>query len=77
MVGTAPHAGDVSSEEVALLAERLPSFAVDSVPGVGHYVHEERLEAVLAAVGRVAHDLASAHDHPSGSEPSHADRAGR
>ncbi len=53
MVGTARHDGGVSPREVALLAERLPSFSVDSVAGAGHFVYEEQPEAVVAAVERL------------------------
>jgi pimeloyl-ACP methyl ester carboxylesterase len=49
----ATHEGGVSAAEVALLAAALPLFAVDSVPGVGHFIYEEQPAVVLAAVRRL------------------------
>ena len=37
-------------DEVALLERTIPRFALDSVPGAGHFLHEERPDAVLAVV---------------------------
>src|SRR5437016_8994048 len=54
VVGTAPHDGDVSPQEVALMNHALVSFAVDSEPGAGHYLQEERPAAVVSAVERLA-----------------------
>jgi len=54
MIGGAPHEGDVSQEEVALLQRTLPWFIVDSVPGAGHFLYEERPGAVVAAVQHAA-----------------------
>ena len=54
MVGTAHHDGDVPPQEVALLARTLRSFAVDSEPGAGHYLQEERPAAVVSAVAQLA-----------------------
>ena len=56
VVGGVRHEGDVSSEEVALLEQRLPHFALDSVPGTGHFLYEERPEAVLGALLQVTVD---------------------
>ena len=50
VVGGAPHDGDVGADEIALLAKSLPSFALDSVPGAGHFLQEERPDAVAAAL---------------------------
>ena len=50
VVGTAHHDGDVPPREVKLLQQSLVSFAVDSQPGAGHYLQEERPAAVVAAV---------------------------
>ena len=50
MVGGARHDGDVSAEEVVLLERTLPHFTLDSVPGAGHFLYEERPDAVLAAL---------------------------
>jgi pimeloyl-ACP methyl ester carboxylesterase len=54
VVGGARHDGDVGDQEVALLERTLRSFALDSVPGAGHFIYEEQPRAVLAAVSRLA-----------------------
>jgi pimeloyl-ACP methyl ester carboxylesterase len=53
VVGGVRHDGDVGPDEVVLLRSLLRLFALDSLPGVGHYPHEERPESVLDAVARV------------------------
>lgn len=53
VLGGAPHPGAPPAAEVAELAAMLPVFAVDSLPGVGHFAYEERPAAVVAAVERV------------------------
>jgi magnesium chelatase accessory protein len=52
VVGGARHDGGVEAQEVTELRRLLRSFAVDSVPGSGHYLQEERPEAVVSALGR-------------------------
>lgn len=54
IVGTARHDGDVPPQEIALLTHTLQSFTVDSEPGAGHYLQEERPAAVVAALERLA-----------------------
>lgn len=53
LLGGVPHAGSPPASEVAELAAALRVFAVDSLPGVGHFAYEERPAAVVAAVDRV------------------------
>jgi pimeloyl-ACP methyl ester carboxylesterase len=53
LVGGAPHAGGLDPREITLLRTRLESFAVDTIPGVGHYIQEEQPSAVLTAVEHV------------------------
>lgn len=50
LVGGVPHEGSPRAAEVALLRQHLPAFAVNTIPGVGRFVYEERPEAVVAAV---------------------------
>ncbi len=57
LIGAAPHDGGINADEVTALAEGLPAFTVDSIPGVGHYIHEEQPELVVAAVARVRSDV--------------------
>jgi pimeloyl-ACP methyl ester carboxylesterase len=53
LVGTAPHDGYVPDEEVRLMVQSLGHFAVDSIDGVGHFIHEERPEAVMTGLHQV------------------------
>lgn len=53
LLGAVPHEGGPSSAAVALLAEQIPAFAVDSIPGIGHFPHEEAPRVVVDAVNRV------------------------
>src|SRR6185295_5918978 len=58
LVGGVRHEGDVGHDEVVLLEQQLPHFALDSVPGTGHFLYEERPEAVLGALLQVTVDTA-------------------
>jgi pimeloyl-ACP methyl ester carboxylesterase len=52
-VGGTHHDGGVDPTEVALLTRALRSFALDSVPGAGHFIQEERPDAVVGMVVRL------------------------
>jgi pimeloyl-ACP methyl ester carboxylesterase len=45
--------GDVGVKETQLLARALRSFALDSVPGAGHFIQEEQPGAVLTTLARL------------------------
>ncbi len=51
LVGGVTHPSGVKQAERDLLAERIPDFELESVPGSGQYVHEEQPGAVLKALG--------------------------
>jgi len=53
LLGGVPHDGGPQPAELAEMAESLRAFTVDTVPGVGQFVHEERPAAVVAAVVRL------------------------
>lgn len=53
LLGATRHDGDVGAQELALLARTLPRFSMDSIPGAGHFMQEERPDVVLAAVASV------------------------
>lgn len=53
VVGGAPHGGHVKDADVALLQQSLRAFAIDSIFGAGHYLHEERPDVVMDAVVRL------------------------
>src|SRR5207253_1183918 len=65
-VGGVRHDGDVSATEVQLLERSLHSFAIDSVPGAGHFIYEEQAGAVVAALARLKASVTPART--SGSE---------
>ena len=54
VVGTVPHEGGIPDKQLEILAQQLGDFAVDSVPGAGLYVYEERPEAIVTAVAAVS-----------------------
>jgi pimeloyl-ACP methyl ester carboxylesterase len=66
VVGGARHDGDVGSGEVQLLERLLRTFALDSVPGAGHFIYEEQPGAVMAAVARLKASVTA--PHAAGSE---------
>jgi pimeloyl-ACP methyl ester carboxylesterase len=53
LVGGVSHPSGVKQDERELLAEMIPDFELESVPGSGQYVHEEQPEAVLKALGEL------------------------
>ncbi len=54
LVGTAEHDGGIGDDELALMRARIPSLTVVPVAGVGHWIQEERPQAVVDAVRAVA-----------------------
>src|SRR5689334_12544433 len=57
IIGTAKHDGDVAPEEVDLLRRSLPSFAVDTVAGAGHFIQEERPQGLMISLDRLIQNL--------------------
>jgi pimeloyl-ACP methyl ester carboxylesterase len=53
VIGTAPHDGGIPERQLEALQQGLPDFAVDSVPGAGLHVYEERPDAIIEAVRRL------------------------
>lgn len=60
LVGGAPHHSGVPAAELARLAAGLAVYALDSIPGAGHFIHEERPERVVDAVLRLGSTLGQA-----------------
>jgi pimeloyl-ACP methyl ester carboxylesterase len=52
--GTFPHPSSIKPEEIELLRSQLLDFEVDTVPGAGQYLGEERPESVVDALERLA-----------------------
>jgi len=53
LLGGAPHDGGPPDSEIAALRSSITAFEADSIPGAGHYLQEERPQAVVQAVDRV------------------------
>jgi pimeloyl-ACP methyl ester carboxylesterase len=53
LVGGGRRRGGLPTREVDLLARSIVNFAVDTLPGIGHYIHEESPDAVVTAVRRL------------------------
>lgn len=56
LLPTGPHDSGINSHKVQLMRERIPVFAVDSVPNCGLHVHEERPDVVVAEVLKLVGD---------------------
>lgn len=65
VLGIAPHSNGIQQREIDLLGRMLPRFAIDTVAGAGHFLYEERPDAVLASVRHVDSDLATARRTPA------------
>ena len=63
LVGAVRRRGGIDASEIALLRERLPDFAADTVARSGVYVHEEQPEivvsSILALTRAISHPLAA------------------
>ena len=57
VLGGAPHQSGLPDEEIYLLRRLLPLFAVDSIPGIGHFAFEEHPRAVALAVKAALRDV--------------------
>ena len=53
LLGGAKHSGGPGSDELRRLRAELTSFEQETIPGAGHYLHEEQPEAVVRAVVRL------------------------
>ena len=53
LMGTAGKSAGLTEQDVALMNERLPALIVERFAGIGHYVHEEKPDAVVGAVVRL------------------------
>jgi pimeloyl-ACP methyl ester carboxylesterase len=50
LVGEADHASSIPDADIATMRARLADFAVEPVPGAGHFIFEEQPAAVVRAV---------------------------
>ncbi|MEN8006905.1 MAG: alpha/beta hydrolase [Candidatus Krumholzibacteriota bacterium] len=57
LLGTAPHDGELSEEDIAHLDQGLPDVAFREIPGAGHFIYEEQPQAVALAVSELVRKL--------------------
>ena len=57
LIGAAPHEGGVPAHELLSLRRGLTQLRVISIPACGHFIAEERPDAILASIRRI-------HRHP-------------
>jgi len=61
LVGAVRRKGGIDAGEIALLRERLPDFAADTIASSGVYVHEERpqmvVKSILALMNAISHSV--------------------
>jgi pimeloyl-ACP methyl ester carboxylesterase len=65
LLGTGPKKAGLKLHEATTLGTRLRLLSVETLAGVGHYVHEERPAAVAAAVARLYHDTTPGRGAPA------------
>jgi pimeloyl-ACP methyl ester carboxylesterase len=58
LVGDAPHESAPTASQIKTMRDGIPSFAVETAHGAGHYIHEEQPEAVVRALERLRHQAA-------------------
>ncbi|HEY7683079.1 MAG TPA: alpha/beta hydrolase [Gemmatimonadales bacterium] len=57
LLGGARHKGGPEPEQVRRLRQKVLRVSVDTVPGAGHYLHEEQPEVVVQAIEAVMREL--------------------
>lgn len=60
LMGGADHPHRVPRDEIRLLQDSLPAFAIQTVPDVGHFIFEEGPDAVVTAVRIMRRDTMTA-----------------
>lgn len=68
LLGGWAHDGGPPAAELERMMERLAAFEIDTVPGVGHFPHEESPAAVVEALLRLR-TVGSCMDATAGTEP--------
>ncbi len=53
LIGTAEHDGGVGPDELGIMRSRISGLSIVPVPGAGHWIQEERPQAVIEAVRRL------------------------
>lgn len=66
VVGTAQHGNGIQQREVDLLGRMLTRFTIDTLGDAGHFISEERPDAVVASVRRPESDLTATDSRESG-----------
>jgi pimeloyl-ACP methyl ester carboxylesterase len=66
VLGTAPHDNGIQQREVDLLGRMLSRFTIDSVGGAGHFLYEERPDAVVTSVQRLDSGLTATGPQQAG-----------
>lgn len=59
LLGTAPHEGGLTSEEIETLRCGVPGVEFREVPGAGHFIYEEQPQAVAEALEELIHKVNS------------------
>ena len=59
VLGTARHEGGIPPDQLEVLRAGITHLTVDSVPGVGLHVYEERPEAIVEAIGKAYREAAA------------------
>ena len=57
LLGMVEHPSGIKPDEIALLEEKLPDFAIDSVAGAGRFIEEEQPHMVIASIERLEQAL--------------------
>jgi pimeloyl-ACP methyl ester carboxylesterase len=69
LLGTAPHDGALTGQDIDDLTRGLADLKFFEVPGAGHFIYEEQPQAVAVAVGDLVRRLREGPASPSGAAP--------